>query len=280
VRGHIRVSGGEPFIRQDFFDLLEVFCANRNLYDFSILTNGSYIDDATAQGLEELRPVFVQVSLEGAEETNDFVRGPGAFGQTVAAVNSLVRARINTRISFTAHKGNSIEFAEVARIGRKLGVQRVWSDRLIPWGAGSNLAEQLLSPHETREFFELMHKAHGEAVREFCKTEISMHRALQFLVAGGEPYHCGAGESLITVMPNGDLYPCRRMPIKVGNILETPLVDMYYDSELLRDLRSQDKIIYGCERCSFSRSCRGGLRCLSYAITGDPFTADPGCWRV
>ena len=166
----------------------------------------------------------------------------------------------------------------MARLGRKLRVARVWSDRLIPCGSGATLGSQLLTPQETREYFELMRQAQKQAQRAwFGCTEIAMHRALQFLVAGGQPYHCTAGDTLITVQPNGDLLPCRRMPIRVGNLLETPLRELY-QCDLFQSLRDRECVIAGCEGCAYAGQCRGGLRCLSYAVTGDPFVADPGCW--
>jgi len=105
-----------------------------------------------------------------------------------------------------------------------------------------------------------------------------MHRALQFLVGNGKPYHCTAGDTLLTVQPNGDLYPCRRMPIRVGNLLETSLLELYDNSTLLRQLRHPEQISDGCQDCFYAKLCRGGLKCLSYAVTGDPLKADPGCW--
>jgi radical SAM protein with 4Fe4S-binding SPASM domain len=105
-----------------------------------------------------------------------------------------------------------------------------------------------------------------------------MIRALQFLVAGERPYRCRAGDSLITVMPNGDVYPCRRMPILVGNLMETPLAELYYRSDVFRALRDSQRVSDGCDVCRYAGVCRGGARCVSYAMTGDPFTADPGCW--
>ena len=50
-----------------------------------------------------------------------------------------------------------------------------------------------------------------------------MNRALQFLEGDGRPYRCTAGESLLILMPSGDLYPCRRMPIPLGNVTKVPL---------------------------------------------------------
>lgn len=281
VRGHITVTGGEPFVRRDFLDLLEVFAANRRHFSFAILTNGTFIDKAMARRLRKLGPAFVQVSVEGAQTTHDRIRGPGNFDRTVSALKHLVQERIRTFISFTAHRANFREFTEVAQLGRKLKVSRVWADRLIPSGAGLGLQEQMLTPDETREFFEIMLRARNEAKRHwFSRTEITMHRALQFLVAGGKPYHCTAGDTLVTVQPNGDLYPCRRMPIRVGNLMETPLVELYYESNLFRALRNRNCISDGCQSCFYSKLCRGGLKCLSYAMTGDPLKADPGCWRT
>ncbi len=279
VRGHITVTGGEPFVREDFPHLLEILASNRDRFSFAILTNGTCMDASIARRLQVLGPTFVQVSVEGAQASHDRIRGQGNFERTASAIESLVRQRIRTFISFTAHRGNFREFGEVARLGRRLQVARVWADRLIPTGSGSNLEEQALTPAETREFFEIMQKARANAERRwFNRTEIAMHRALEFLLAGGTPYRCTAGDSLITVMPNGDVYPCRRMPTRVGNLLETSLAELYYSSDFLCALRDKRRCSDGCEGCSYETLCRGGLKCLSYAISNDAFKADPGCW--
>jgi radical SAM protein with 4Fe4S-binding SPASM domain len=279
VRGLINVTGGEPFVRGDFFDLLERFAQNRDHFRFGILTNGTLIDARIARRLDALKPAFVQVSLEGSRNTNDAIRGGGTFDRVTKALKHLMAQGIRTHVSFTAHRQNYNEFAEVAAIGCQLGVSRVWADRLIPYGSGSLLDKPLLTPEETRHFFEVMYAAHNKSQRHFCDTEISMHRALQFLVGGGNPYHCEAGDWLIALQADGELVPCRRMPIGVGNVLEIPLADLYAESELFQKLRDHG-ISHGCEPCGFNRKCGGGLRCLAYAVYGDPFRADPGCWRA
>lgn len=278
VKGHINITGGEPFIRPDFMDLLAAFKADHERYSFGILTNGSFIDAKTAKRLKELGTSYVQVSLEGGLETNDNIRGKGAFETVTSALTNLQEVGVPSIISFTAHRNNFLEFPEVAKLGCRIGVSRVWSDRLIPEGSGSGLTDQLLSREEVKVFFESMYKARGEALKGFCQTEIAMHRALQFLVGGGRPYQCAAGDRLVTIEPNGDLSPCRRMPIRVGNVFETPLRELYTHNELFRELRNKDNIPDACRDCIFAKQCRGGLRCLSYAITGSPFNADPGCW--
>jgi radical SAM protein with 4Fe4S-binding SPASM domain len=279
-KGHITVTGGEPFLRGDFLDLLEVISAKKERFSFSVLSNGTLIDEAMARLLGKLTPVLVQVSIEGDKATNDRIRGPGTFDLAVTALKHLVRADVPCAISFTAQRENSHEFGAVAKLGRDLGVTFVWADRLIPWGSASTLRGQTFTPDETRQFFETMYEARAGAARSFCQTEIRMHRALQFLVGEGHPYRCAAGDTLITVQPNGDVFPCRRMPIRVGNLLEIPLVELYYKSDFLRALRDRNRINKGCEGCRHAKQCGGGLRCLAYAVTGDPFAADPGCWHA
>jgi radical SAM protein with 4Fe4S-binding SPASM domain len=278
TRGHINISGGEPFLRNDFLSLLEVFKRDKAYYSYGILTNGSFIDADMARKLKALGASYAQVSLEGSEETNDAVRGKGAHAKTVSALKHLTRISMPAAISFTAHRANYMEFMDVARLGRRLGVWRVWADRLIPYGSGANLTDQLLTSDETRQFFEVMFKARSEVLSRFCRTEISLNRALQFLVGGEIPYQCAAGDTLITIQPNGDLYPCRRMPVRVGNLFETDLTELYYSSNFFQALRNRNAVRIGCENCRFNKSCQGGLKCLSYAISGTPFKADPGCW--
>jgi radical SAM protein with 4Fe4S-binding SPASM domain len=278
VWGQITVTGGEPFVRADFLDLLAVFASEKEWFSFAILSNGSLIDAAMVKQLRQLAPRFVQVSLEGSPTTHDRLRGTGSFARATAALDLLRRAGIPALVSFTAHRGNFREFPAVADAGRKHKATRVWADRLIPCGSGAELRDQVLTPDETREFFALMRQARNDASQAwFGRTEVAMHRALQFLAAGGRPYRCQAGDGLLTVMHDGTIYPCRRLPIWVGNSSEQSLAEVYYGSEVLRQLRHPDKITKGCHGCFYAALCRGGLRCLAYAVNGDPFTADPGC---
>ncbi len=277
IKGHITVTGGEPFVRQDFLQLLEVFADHADLFSFAILTNGSFIDKAMAKRLSTLKPRFVQVSVEGTQKTHDHIRGKNHFEHVVSALKYLRQAKLHTLISFTAHRKNYQQFPAVAKLAKQLKVNRVWADRLIPWGSGIN--EYMLTPEETQDFFQLMQQTQRKIYPTwFSRTEVAMHRALQFLVADTMPYHCTAGDTLLTVQPNGDLYPCRRMPIRVGNLLETDLLELYDHSKLLKKLRDYNQPIENCESCVHKSTCRGGLKCLSYAVTGSPFNADPGCW--
>lgn len=267
---HVTVTGGEPLVRADCLALLRHLSAEG--WSLAVLSNGTLVDRALARELAALRLGFVQVSVEGGRQTHERIRGPGTFAQAVRGLRELVRLGVPTMISFTARADNYREFPQVAALGRRLGVGRVWADRMIPLGRGE--ADQVLTPEQTREFVGTL----AQERRRRGRTEIAAHRALQFIAAGGTPYRCEAGRSLITVLPDGTVCPCRRMPTEAGNLRVAPLPDIYFRSPVMRRLREREEPARGCEKCFYARTCGGGLRCLASAVRGDAFTADPGCW--
>jgi radical SAM protein with 4Fe4S-binding SPASM domain len=276
ARGHVTVTGGEPFARADIWDLLETLSAGSHPFSFGILTNGSHIDKASARRLGRLGPRFVQLSLDGGREAHDLIRGAGDHDRVVKAIRILVGEGINTMISFSAGMENYREFPAVARLGRALGVDKVWTDRMIPIGHGG--AMRPLDAAQTMEYIEIVARERRLAEKSFFgRTQVAADRALQFITAGGKPYRCHAGENLITIMPDGTLYPCRRMPVACGNVMETPLIELYHGGALFRSLRDREKTPAGCQGCPYRRFCAGGLKCMAAAVNQDPSGADPGC---
>ena len=277
-RAHINLTGGEPFCHPQIFQLLQKVAAGHAEFSFALLSNGSYLDREATQRLAKLKPRFVQLSIEGNAATHDAIRGPGDHERVCRAATNLRAAGVPVLLSFTAQRGNYRDFPEVARLGRRLGVKRVWADRFIPIGGVAENLEKVLTPGETRDLFELMKRAQRHW-NPFARTEIAMHRALQFLIGDGKPYRCQAGRELITIMANGDLVPCRRMPLVAGNLHRTSLHEIYLESPLLKQLRAPLPEEHPCQPCTYSGTCGGGLRCLGHALSGHLQQRDPGCWK-
>jgi radical SAM protein with 4Fe4S-binding SPASM domain len=277
-KGHINFTGGEPFLREDFFDLLHECKRYSSLFSFGILTNGTLLNRKTVEELKKLQPDFIQVSIEGNREIHDSIRGSGNLDIVIKGLELLSYYRIKTLVSFTAHRGNYKSFSSVVDLCRKHNVFKVWTDRIVPFGNGEDLKDQVLNPEEAWEFFMGINKLRKQKGFPWKQnTIVEMSRALQFLAAGNTPYRCGAGESLITVLEDGIVLPCRRLPIDCGNIKEKTLLEIYSDNKTMRGLREQRDPPHGCEKCSYFFLCDGGAKCISYAITKDPFSRDPGC---
>ena len=204
--------------------------------------------------------------------------GEGDYQEVISAIEALVEAKISVRISFTAHKNNYTQFSSVVALAKSLKVSRVWSDRLVPFGSGNEFKEDVLSSTECQDYINILNQERLRALKEKSITKVEMRRPLNFLVAGNMPLGCPIGNKVIVVMPNGDIYPCRRVPIKIGNVLEANLFDIYRGSSLMRELRDRDRIPNGCRNCKHENTCRGGAKCVAYGVKGDLFKSDPGCW--
>lgn len=275
VKGHINLTGGEPLCSPHFFKLLEEFKKDKNLYSFSILTNGTLITDEIAKRISEYNPEYVQVSLEGGKKTNDYIRGKNVYKKVATAIKYLKKYNIFVSISFTATKINYKEFPQVVKFAEKHKVDNVWSDRFIPLNENNDVDLQM-TKEETTEYLKIMEDERIRLKLKKSKTNIAMYRALQFQMTNDYPYTCTAGKRLLTVMENGDLVPCRRMPIVIGNLLQDDMYKLYKSSKILKPLQ-KDTTPDDCKKCEHSKKCSGGLKCLTYAIYKDLNHKDVGC---
>ena len=85
-----------------------------------------------------------------------------------------------------------------------------------------------------------------------------MYRPLFTLVASDDPdvgALCSVGNNALTIMPDGTVYPCRRLSIPIGNILTDGLFSIWYDSEVLWKIRNPENIKGECYDCGHLASC-------------------------
>lgn len=276
MKGHINITGGEPLCNPHLFKILDLIKKDEKLISFSILTNGTLITENIAKKIKSYNPYYVQVSLEGGQKTNDYIRGKGTYMKIAKGIKNLKKYNIFTSISFTATTLNYKEFPKVVSYAKKYKVDNVWSDRYIPLGDSEdkNLS---LNVSQTQEYLSIMAKERLKLKRkQYNKTTISMYRALQFQKTNDFAYGCTAGDTLLTVMENGDLVPCRRMPIVVGNLLKDDMYKLYKTNSILKELR-KNTIPDDCNDCEHAQMCHGGLKCLTYAIYKDLNHKDIGC---
>jgi len=74
----------------------------------------------------------------------------------------------------------------------------------------------------------------------------------------------------------GDVQPCGYLPLKAGNVRETPLSEIWASSELFATLRDPDILEGKCGWCEFRRVCYG-CRARAYSATGNYLTEEPFC---
>ncbi len=275
IRAHINFTGGEPFLREDLIDLI-VKTKEVGIFTFGILSNGLIPSNETLKRLKALKPKFIQISLEGNRETNDKIRGQGSYSEILNSLKTYQKFGIPTMISFTANAENYLDYPHVVKIARRYKAFKIWTDRYIPCDKNDTLRMN------TEQFKKLGLLINKEKQRDkyfiFSKTNVSANRALQFLFCGDQPYKCSAGNELLAFLANGDILPCRRLPIKLGNLLTDSLIDLYKNTDILNIIHSQEKLDIKCLDCYYKSSCNGGLKCLSYATSNDFNKKDINCW--
>jgi len=278
-KAHINLTGGEPLLREDIFDLLNYMGKNRDKFSYGILTNGTLIDEKMTDSLKKNRVSFVQLSVDGNRRTHDSLRTPGDYKRTFKTASLLEKSGIKTFISFTANKSNYKQLPTVARKCRRCSVTKLWTDRLVPIGRGAELNDLVIDKENLPGYLKSLKKARGNCLirKIYPKTQIAAERALQFLNISNSPiYSCSAGDSLITVDEFGNIMPCRRLPLVCGNVFENPLKTVYFENDVFKSLRSKT-IPKECAGCLYSTLCLGGAKCQSYALHGSYSFADAGC---
>lgn len=87
---------------------------------------------------------------------------------------------------------------------------------------------------------------------------------------------CYIGWTGLAILPNGTVYPCRRLPISIGKVPEQSLRDIFVKNELLDKFRTLNAF-EKCGKCKYRNWCRG-CPAVASALTGNPFAPDPNCW--
>jgi radical SAM protein with 4Fe4S-binding SPASM domain len=275
-RGSISFMGGEPFMRTDFFDLLKECQKYSEKIDYSLSSNGTLIDRKTARELKEVGVGNLQVSLEGRERVNDSIRGKGVFKRAVKAIKILRKENIGVSLSVTVSKQNIKEVPHMIKLAQRLDIGGIGFRRIVPLGNSQNAKSFLLSPEETQDFYKLL-------LKEEKRTGMNLTGACEMgLVAQEEQIHmgCPVGFNAFIIMPDGGVFPCRRLPVYAGNVLKDGFEKIYYNSKIYKELRDIKNTNEYCGKCPYFLECRGGAKCINYAYYGDAFKPDPQCWRI
>jgi len=283
VHGIINFTGGEPTLKKE--ELIQLIKYTKKKYldiTIGILSNGTLIDKKLASSLKKAGVNDIQVSLDGAtEKCHDFIRGEGNFKKAIAGIKNVVSVGLLGEIMFTLHGLNAEEVPGIINLASQLGAKRLGIERLVPIGRGKEeIPNSVLDPKRLHDIYLDIGKKKQELKN---KLVIATNRPLWCLI--GKELHsnefkgsCAAGFSTLTVMPNGDVMPCRRMNMVIGNLKEKNLFDVWYSSDILWKLRERKQNFIGCGKCENLNLC-GGCRAVAYGMTGNYLAKDPQCWK-
>jgi radical SAM protein with 4Fe4S-binding SPASM domain len=240
------------------------------------MTNGVLISGDIIEFLRD-NHCSVQTSIDGlTEEQHDEIRGKGNFNRTVSTVKRLSESGINTTVHFVVHKSNypaNIDQLEsFFNLLQRLGVKGVTFSLLVPIGRGRSMKELVLIPNEVKVLFQWL----IEVSKSFPALHLDNSRPLWVGIENCAGGVCPAGFRICAILPNGDVLPCRRLPIVLGNLKSQSFFEIWYKSDILWQLRERKKINH-CGKCKFLERC-AGCRAMAYAVYGDFMARDPLCF--
>jgi radical SAM protein with 4Fe4S-binding SPASM domain len=278
----INMGGGEPFMRKDFLKFLRLLSRYKDSIQITLMTNGSFITNTLAKDLKKWGVRSVQVSIEGLEQENDYIRGKGAFKKTIRAVRILRKNDVHTAVSLTVTRRNVSEIESLAIYLKEIGVNRLGLRRYVPIGRGEQLKEYMLSPLELRDFY-FRREGLGKRLNEMGQFHISYGCEDGVFVDRHNPswYNCGVvNGNYLNICANGDILVCRREPTVVGNVVKDNLLEVHFSSQKLWAYRDLSHAHPLCKKCPSFNYCLGGAKCITAAYFGTPFAPDPQCWRL
>ena len=298
---NVVVAGGEPFMRDDLPVLLEGIVRNR--MRFSLLSNGSLIDDEMAAFIAGTRRCdYVQVSVDGSRaEVHDAFRGRGSFDGALRGLRILRRYRISSTVRVTIHRSNVHDLENIAHfLLDELGLADFGTNSAGYMGTCClNADEVMLNIEERKEAMATLRRlavkyqgrisssagplTDGRMWRRMEEARIQSQPAFP---NGGRLTACGCPNNKISVRADGTIVPCSLLAhLELGRINRDPLAELWQNSPALNRLRNRRTIPLAgfefCAGCSYIPYCTGNCPGLAYMLTGTVDHPSPdACLRL
>jgi heme b synthase len=291
------VSGGEPLMRPDIFDIAD-YGTQRGLR-VAVSPNGTLITPDAVQKLKQAGVKRISVSIDGSTaERHDAIRGvPGAFAAAVAGLAHCRQAGLGFQLNTIVMRQTWDDLSAVRDLAVLIGAEAWHVFMLVPTGRGK--IDDEISPQKYEDILEEIYGMTMNSpipIRVTCGPHFTrvvaqhrrQNRAQPNLVrpggsARGHPGSldrttrgCLAGDGYCFISYRGDVTPCGYLPIVAGNIRERPFRDIYLDSPLFRSLRDFSRYEGKCGACEFLQVC-GGCRARAYSLTGNYLAEEPYC---
>jgi radical SAM protein with 4Fe4S-binding SPASM domain len=280
----IVITGGEPLIREDIFELVEY--AGRLGFHIVFSTNGTLLSPDMAKDLARLGVANFSISLDGySRECHESIRRKsGCFQSAIDGINAAAQTGVCLQVNFTAMRQNLAELPGLIDFAESLKADIIMVFQAIPPRTESeNLeldAEEQI--HLIKTIAEKQKKTRA-LIMPVCSPEywpwlvehkqVSLARSIQRKTLSG----CGAGRGFSYVRFDGEVWPCNFIPLSAGNVRRTSFTDIWRNSPVLQEYRGRPRRLKGaCGECSHQSIC-GGCRGRAFAHTSDPFSADPAC---
>ena len=253
----LTLSGGEIFLRKDFFEILEH--ARRLMFCVKLKSNAVLVREREAARLRDLNIESIQVSIYSHRpDVHDAITLiPGSLKRSVDAIRYLKSQGLKVIIANVLMTQNMQDYPGVRVLAKELGVECTLDPTVTPMMDGNRSTVGLGVGHE------VLHQVFRDTslvgdIDEFCAIPPA---------AGEDDLEstpCSAGHTACYVSPYGDVFPCVQFPLPTGNVRTQRFIDIWRHSDQMNEVRSiRLKDLTTCTSCTHVSNC---TRCPGLAF--------------
>ena len=256
----IAITGGEPLVRSDFF---EITAGLRQMgFVWGMVTNGTLVTREIADRCKATGMETVAVSLDGLEETHDWLRGQGTFSKAIEAVEIFTKSGDFSTVQITSciTPRSLDELEALHRLCVDLHVDEWRVLTIAPMGRASHHPELFLDGGQLRKlmsFLQECRKKGPSKPKVFYAEEgflgVEFEGEVRDLL-----YRCFAGVNIGGILYNGDIAACPNLPrhLAQGNVRKERFSDVWENKyRIFRDRRWSKTGT--CRKCEWWGLCRG-----------------------
>ncbi|MFC1723770.1 radical SAM protein, partial [Nanoarchaeota archaeon] len=189
---HIKFTGGEPFKRKDFMDILARSCEMG--FEVDVSTNASLITPTKAETLAQYGLNMVHVSVDGHDrETHELARGNKTYNPTMRGLQNLAKQDVYVRIGAVLFNGNDSYIEEMVESAAENGADEIIFSYMEPAGRMKDdysMASKKSIPELKSELDDLTEKYSGQinVNYSFSETDDSANYSSEGRCPGGEKF--------------------------------------------------------------------------------------------
>ncbi|WP_421848979.1 heme d1 biosynthesis radical SAM protein NirJ [Oricola sp.] len=294
------LSGGEPLLRDDLFELARR--ARELVRVLALSTNGTAVTGENADRVAEIGFDYVGISIDGIGTVNDRFRGvEGAYDQALAGVRACKKRGVKVGLRFTITDDNADQLGELLDLCDGEGVDKFYLSHLVYAGRGNKARGDDTDHVRTRRAMDLLIERAAASHKGAAQLEIVTGNndadAVYFLNWAAERFPAerlahlrahlvawggnASGVGVANIDTQGNVHPDTYWSeYTIGSVKETPFSELWTGSDpMLAELRRRPRPLKGrCGACAHKSICGGNTRIRALQLTGDPWAEDPACY--
>jgi heme b synthase len=286
----IILSGGEPLLREDIFDLARH--GTQLGLRMVMATNGTLITPEIAGKIKSSGIQRVSVSLDGANahEHDRFRKVAGAFQSALEGLDLFKKAGLEYQINTTVTRQNIHQVHDILDLAIELGAVAHHIFLLVPTGRARDMVDQELDAHEYEKllhwFYDMRNKVPLQ-IKATCAPHYyrilrqeahTRGEKVDFRTYGLDAVTrgCLGGTAFCFISHDGVVQPCGYLELNCGDVKKSSFGSIWQNSEIFEHLRNFSEYKGKCGRCEYQRFC-GGCRARAFEATGDYMNEEPLC---